>query len=120
MELIKRVSVMLQSNSLGRIALTTTADVEEARRLGRMLVEERLAACVTLVPAVCSIYWWQGEIQSVNECLLLLKTSQDKLEALESRLHELHSYKTPEFLVLPIEAGSQAYLDWMQNCLREA
>ena len=111
---------MLQLNTQGRIVLTTTADSEEAGRLGRMLVEERLAACVTLVPTVRSIYWWQGEIESANECLLLLKTTQDKLKALEARLHELHGYKTPEFLVLPIEGGSQAYLDWMQNCLREA
>ena len=111
---------MQQPNLQARIVLTTTADAEEARRLGRMLVEERLAACVTLLPTVCSIYWWQGEIESANECLLLVKTSQDRLKALESRLHELHSYETPEFLVLPIEAGSQAYLDWMQNCLREA
>ena len=111
---------MQQPNLQARIVLTTTADAEEARRLGRMLVEEHLAACVTLLPMVCSIYWWQGEIESANECLLLVKTSQDRLKALESRLHELHSYETPEFLVLPIEAGSQAYLDWMQNCLREA
>lgn len=111
---------MQQPNLQARIVLTTTADAEEARRLGRMLVEEHLAACVTLLPTVCSIYWWQGEIESANECLLLVKTSQDRLKALESRLHELHSYETPEFLVLPIEAGSQAYLDWMQNCLREA
>ncbi len=111
---------MQQPNLQARIVLTTTADAEEARRLGRMLVEERLAACVTLLPAVCSIYWWQGEIESANECLLLVKTSQERLKALESRLQELHSYETPEFLVLPVEAGSQAYLDWMQNCLREA
>lgn len=108
---------MLQSNPPARIAVTTAADAEEAKRLGRVLVGEHLAACATLVPAVRSIYWWQGEIESADECLLLLKTSQEKLEALEARLHELHSYKTPEFLVLPVEAGSRAYLDWMQNCL---
>ena len=111
---------MLKSNPPARVVVTTAADAEEAERLGRTLVEEHLAACVTLVPAARSIYWWQGEIESANECLILLKTIQEKLEALEARLQELHSYKTPEFLVLPIEAGSQAYLDWMQNCLREA
>lgn len=109
---------MLEWNPPARIVLTTTAGAEEANRLGRMLVEERLAACVMLVPTVRSIYWWQGEIESANECLLLLKTAEEKLAALEARLHELHSYQTPEFLVLPIEASSQAYLDWMQNCLR--
>ena len=111
---------MLQSNPPARIVVTTAADAEEANRLGRTLVEEHLAACVTIVPAVRSIYWWRAEIESADECLLLLKTTQDKLDALEARLHELHSYKTPEFLVLPVEAGSQGYLDWMQTCLREA
>lgn len=111
---------MLKSDPPARIVVTTAADAEEAERLGRTLVEEHLAACVTVVPAVRSIYWWQGEIESSNECLLLLKTTQEKLEVLEARLHDLHSYKTPEFLVLPVEAGSHAYLDWMQNCVREA
>ncbi|MGH9589724.1 MAG: divalent-cation tolerance protein CutA [Terracidiphilus sp.] len=111
---------MLQSNPPARIVFTTVAGADEARRLGRTLVEEHLAVCATLVPAVHSIYEWEGEIESANETLLLLKTTQDKLVALETRLHELHSYKTPEFLVLPVEAGSQAYLDWLQNCLRGA
>lgn len=111
---------MLQANSSARIVLTTTADAEEAGHMGRALVEEHLAACATVVPAVHSIYRWQGEVESSTESLLLLKTAQEKLPALEARLHELHSYKTPEFLVLPVEAGSQAYLDWLQNCLRGA
>jgi periplasmic divalent cation tolerance protein len=111
---------MLQSDPSARIVLTTTADAEEAGRLGRALVEERLAACATVVPAVHSIYRWQGEVESSGESLLLLKTAQDKLAALEARLHELHSYKTPELLVLPIEAGSQSYIEWLQNCLRGA
>jgi periplasmic divalent cation tolerance protein len=111
---------MLQTNPSARVVLTTTSDLEEAGRLGRTLVEEHLAACATVVPAVHSIYRWQGEIESATECLLLLKTAQDKLAALEARLHELHSYKTPELLVLPVETGSQSYLDWLQNCLRGA
>jgi periplasmic divalent cation tolerance protein len=98
--------------------LTTTANAEEARRLGRTLVEERLAACATLLPAVESIYRWQGQVETSAESLLLLKTSPAQLAALEARLHALHSYQTPEFLVLPVEAGSQPYLDWLQTCLR--
>lgn len=111
---------MLQSNPSARIVLTTTSDVEEAGRLGRTLVEEHLAACASVVPSVHSIYQWQGEVESSTESMVLLKTTQDKLAALEARLHELHSYQTPEFLVLPVEAGSQSYLAWLQNCLREA
>ena len=101
-----------------RIVLTTAATPEEASRLGRTLVEERLAACATLIPAVQSIYHWQGQVESATETLLLLKTGPDQLPALEARLHELHSYQTPEFLVLRIETGSQAYLDWINTNLR--
>jgi periplasmic divalent cation tolerance protein len=99
-----------------RLVLTTTANPNEAGRLGRILVEEHLAACATLVPAVQSIYRWQGQVESSSETLLLLKTGPDQLAALEARLHQLHSYETPEFLVLAVDA-SQPYLDWLQSSL---
>jgi periplasmic divalent cation tolerance protein len=101
-----------------RIVLTTAATPEEADRIGRALVEERLAACATLIPAVQSIYHWQGKIESSTETMLLLKTGPGQLPALEDRLHELHSYQTPEFLVLNVEAGSHPYLEWLQASLR--
>ena len=104
---------MLEATSSARIAMTTVASPEEAARLGRTLVEERLVACATLIPAVQSIYRWQGKIESSAETLLLLKTAIEQLPALESRLQELHSYQTPEFLVLRIEAGSHSYLKWL-------
>jgi periplasmic divalent cation tolerance protein len=109
---------MSESTISVRIVLTTTANPDEAVRLGRTLVEERLAACATLIPAVQSIYRWQGEVESASETLLLLKTGAEQLAALEARLHQLHSYQTPEFLVLPVEAASQPYLDWLQASLR--
>lgn len=102
-----------------RLVLTTAANAAEAEQLARALVDERLAACVTLVPSVQSIYRWQGAIESAQETLLLLKTSADRLAALELRLHALHSYETPEFLVLPVESGSRGYLDWLFQSLRE-
>ena len=102
-----------------RVVLTTAATPEEANRLARTLVEERLAACATLIPAVQSIYHWQGQVESATETLLLLKTGPDQLAALEARLHQLHSYQTPEFLVLCVEAASQRYLDWLQASLRQ-
>jgi periplasmic divalent cation tolerance protein len=101
-----------------RIVLTTVANPEEAARLGRTLVEERLAACATLIPGAQSIYRWQGEVESATETLLLLKTGPEQLAALEARLRELHSYQTPEFLALAIDAASQPYLDWLQASLR--
>lgn len=110
---------MLESTSSARIVMTTVANPEEAARLSRTLVEERLAACATLLPAVHSIYRWKDQIESSAECLLLLKSAADRLPALEARLHELHTYQTPEFLVLAVEAGSHPYLAWLDACVRE-
>lgn len=100
-----------------RIVLTTESTLEEANKLGRALVEERLVACATLLPVVQSIYHWNEQIQSAPETLVMLKTSSEKLEALEKRLKELHTYRVPEFLVLPVESGSSAYLQWLFGSL---
>ena len=105
---------MLEPTSTARIVLTTVGSAEEAKRLGHALVEQRLAACVTLLPSVHSIYRWDGKIESSDETMLLVKTTLDRLSLLEARLCELHSYETPEILVLPVESGSHAYLDWLQ------
>jgi periplasmic divalent cation tolerance protein len=110
---------MLESTASARIVMTTAANPEEAERLGRALVEERLAACANLLPGVHSIYHWEDQIESSAECLLLLKTTTDRLPALEARLHELHGYQTPEFLVLAVEAGSHPYLAWLYASVRE-
>lgn len=101
-----------------RMVLTAAGSREEAERLARTLVEERLAACVSLIPAVESVYWWKGEVESATEVLLLMKTGAEQVAALETRLTALHSYETPEFLVLKVEAGSHGYLDWLQGSLR--
>ena len=111
---------MLETTSSARIVLTTAASLEEANRLGRTLVEERLAACATLIPAVESIYTWKGKLETASEAMLLLKTSGEQIAGLESRLRQLHSYETPEFLVLTVEAGSHDYLSWMLDGLRRA
>ena len=106
---------MPETNPSARIVLTTAANPEEAARLARTLVEERLAACATLIPAAQSIYRWQGEVESATETLLLIKTDSEQLPALEARLRALHSYQTPEFLVLKVESGSADYLDWLHG-----
>lgn len=102
-------------SSDARIVLTTAANAEDGRKLGRALVEEKLAACATVVPQVESIYRWRGQIETAGEALVLLKTEAAKLEALEQRLHQLHTYQTPEFLVLKVERGSAAYLEWLRQ-----
>jgi periplasmic divalent cation tolerance protein len=110
---------MPNSNSIAaRVVLTTAADPDEASRLARTLVDERLAACATLIPSVRSIYRWEGEVEDATETLILLKTGSDQIAALKDRLHALHSYETPEFLVLPVESGSAGYLEWLQSGLR--
>ena len=109
---------MPDATPLPRIVLTTAADHNEAARLARTLVEEGLAACATLVPGAESIYRWQGEIETSSETLILLKTGPNQVTALEARLSALHSYQTPEFLVLAVESGSRAYLDWLCGSLR--
>jgi periplasmic divalent cation tolerance protein len=109
---------MPESKLEARIVLTTAANPDEAAQLARILVEERLAGCVTLVPSVQSIYRWRGEIESSTETLLLLKTGHDQLAALKARIHELHSYEVPEFLVLDASSGSHPYLEWLHAGLR--
>ena len=104
---------MSEASPAARVVLTTAATPEEAARLGRALVEERLAACATVIPGAQSIYRWEGEVETTAECVLLLKTGPEQVSALETRLRALHSYQTPEFLVLRVEGGSADYLEWM-------
>jgi periplasmic divalent cation tolerance protein len=110
---------MPETTSQARIVLTTAANHDQAAQLASTLVEERLVACATLIPTVESIYRWEGQVESSTETLLLLKTAPDQLAALEIRLHELHSYQVPEFLVLNVELGSHAYLEWLQASLKK-
>ncbi|MFP5237964.1 MAG: divalent-cation tolerance protein CutA [Acidobacteriota bacterium] len=102
-------------SSDARIVLTTAGSADECRKLGRMLVEEKLAACATVIPQVESIYRWQGQVETAGEALMLLKTEAAQIERLEQRLRELHTYETPEFLVVEVEGGSAAYLEWLRQ-----
>ncbi len=110
---------MSESRTSARIVVTTASNADEAALLARALVEERLAACATLIPGVESVYHWEGQIESSTEALLLIKTGSDQLAALEVRLRELHSYQIPEFLVLSVESGSHPYLEWLYASLRK-
>lgn len=100
-----------------RLVLTTVSSREEAERIAHSLVEERLAACVNIIPGLTSIYRWQGAVESASELLLLIKTSAAHIDRLQAALLRLHSYELPEFLVLPIDAASQPYLDWLLSSL---
>jgi len=102
-----------------RIVLTTVALHETAIAMARTLVQERLAACVNISPGVESIYWWQGRIEQTLEYVLMIKTTAAKIEALRERMMKLHLYELPEFVILPIEGGSEAYLQWIGESVAE-
>ena len=95
------------------LILTTFSDATQARQAGTTLVEERLAACASLVPGIESIYRWQGVVETAAEVLLMLKTRADLHDRLTSRLRELHPYEVPEILALRPEHVSPAYRQWL-------
>lgn len=95
------------------IAFCTCPDTDSAARIAAALVEERLAACVNRLPGVASTYRWQGRIEQANEVLLLIKTTAERLPALQQRLPQLHSYELPELIVVEAAGGLPAYLDWV-------
>lgn len=103
-----------------RVVLTTVGSRDDAAELARVLVQERLAACVNILLGVDSVYWWEGQVQEDREFLLLIKTREELLDALEERLGVLHPYQVPEIIALPIEWGSKAYLDWVRSATRES
>ena len=91
----------------------TTFGVGQAEVVGKVLVEEQLAACVNVLPAMTSIYRWRGAVQREVEEQMVIKTTADRLGDLEARLRELHPYELPEFLVITADAGAEAYLKWV-------
>lgn len=104
-----------------RVVLITCATLEEARKIARDVVEKHLAACANIVThAVESFYVWEGEMENSSEYLLIMKTSEERLDELQKQVLTLHSYDTPEFIALPIVTGSDAYLKWLGESVSEA
>ena len=99
------------------IVLMTASTKEEAVRIVRALLEERLIACANIMDPVSSFFWWQGKIEEEKEVLVIMKSHETLFKKLSKRVMELHSYDTPEILAIPIVNGSQSYLDWMKTCL---
>lgn len=97
------------------IVVYVTAPQDEAVDLAKTLVEERLVACVNLVPGLRSIYWWQGKVEDEPEVLCIMKTRSNLFESLRDRVRELHSYEVEEIIALPIVAGNPPYLDWIRE-----
>jgi periplasmic divalent cation tolerance protein len=102
------------------VVLTTFPADGDVETFASTLIEERLAACVNVLPAVRSIYTWQGKIERADERQLLIKTRTDVVHHLERRLKELHRYEIPEFLVIPVLDGSREYLSWIAESTHPA
>lgn len=98
------------------VVLVTCGSLAEAKRVARSVVQARLAACVNILPgALTSIYRWKGNVETARERLLLIKTSRKRLAKLQAEVERLHSYDVPEFIALPVVAGSRAYLAWLEE-----
>lgn len=98
--------------------LFVTCPPGEAESLAGKLVEEKLVACVNIIPRIKSVYWWEDKIQNDEESLLVMKTTPDLVPTVIARVRELHSYEVPEVISLPIEAGNEAYLKWIGDVTR--
>jgi periplasmic divalent cation tolerance protein len=106
----------MKTNGRFRIVLVTCATLMEARKIARSVVSKRLAACVNIaLSPVESFYTWKGKLEKTREYLLVIKTTQKRLFGLEKQLKLLHSYEVPEFIVLPVTAGSSDYLSWLNK-----
>jgi periplasmic divalent cation tolerance protein len=108
----------MKSAAAFALVLVTAPDLKNARSLARRALKARLIACANLVPKIESHYWWQGKMETSQEVLLLLKTKKTRLPALEKLIREHHPYATPEFLVLSLAKGNQAYLEWLASSVK--
>jgi periplasmic divalent cation tolerance protein len=105
------------SSSAGNVVLvlTTLGADADAVAFARTIVDERLAACVNVLPVMTSVYRWKGTVEQDREQQVVMKTTADRVDALQTRVRALHSYELPEFLVLPASGGSPTYLDWIRE-----
>ena len=101
------------------VVFVTVPSQEVAEELGHAVVEEQLVACVNILPAVTSIYRWEGKIAQDDELLMIMKTQTSLVEALTVRVQELHPYDLPEVIALPITGGSESYMKWIKDATSE-
>lgn len=101
------------------ITFITVGNADQAYNIAKTVVEENLAACVNIVPAVRSIYRWKGELCDDAECLLLAKTTRDVFPLLKARVKALHTYEVPEIIAVPVQDGHEPYLEWVVNETRK-
>lgn len=97
------------------VVLCTVDNLESAKKIARIVVEERLAVCANIMQGLSSIYHWKGEIVEDSECLLILKTKATLFEVLKNKILEIHPYEVPEIISLGIDNGFDKYLDWIKE-----
>ena len=101
-----------------KIILTTAPDLDVAKHLAESAINARLAACVSFLPSLESLYWWKGQIETTTEVFMLFKTEASHVEDLEELIIHHHPYDTPEFVQVPIEAANEKYLAWLAASLK--
>lgn len=101
------------------VVFVTVGNEVDAGRIARTILEERLAACVNILPGIHSIYHWEGTIEGDSEALLIIKTSRELLEDLKTKIREIHPYEVPELIALGVEDGLDSYIDWALGELRQ-
>lgn len=109
----------MKTSGKNRVVLVTCGSLVEGRRISRSVISKRLAACVNIMLSpIESVYSWKGKVEKAREYLLIFKTAATRLAELEREVKRLHSYDVPEFIALPIVAGSSDYLAWLRDSLR--
>lgn len=98
-----------------RYLYVTAKNFEEARKIAEQVLKERLAACANIIPSMESMYWWQGQIAYTSEAIAIFKTTENLVEQATQTIKHWHSYSTPCIVVLPVEGGEKAYLDWIRG-----
>jgi periplasmic divalent cation tolerance protein len=97
------------------VLFTTASNSEEAHKIAKVLLSQRKAACVNIVPGISSLFWWQDKLDSAQESLLIVKTKASLLNQIVTLVREIHSYEVPEIIALPIIGGNQDYLEWIDK-----
>ncbi len=100
------------------IVFITVGNEDEAKRIAKKLLEEKLVACVNIIKDIKSYFWWKGEIDKAEECLLIIKTITNKINDIIKRVKEIHSYQVPEIIWINLSGGSEDYLNWLYEVLR--
>ena len=116
-KVVLQMGAPLRKKSVGQVLviLVTTVNQEEARKIGKGMVNAKLAACANIIPGIQSIYRWKGKVVKAQEVLLILKSTRPRYRALEKAIKAMHTYETPEIIALPVKEGLAQYIGWLRS-----